>query len=184
LSRQGKLLIAHPNLPKNTPFYKSVVYVLNDDEHGTQGIIVNKPAGYRVNDFIASKGVDYFPQTSEKMRFGGPLSTKMVFMLHTDDFESQSSSICGPGLMVSCDDFMIEKMSMGQMPYYWRMAIGICGWQPGQLDMELKGQRPYKSENSWLTANADEGIIFNYDGEEQWKKAMELSSFQMINQFF
>lgn len=184
MSRQGKLLISHPNLPIQSPFYKSVIYIVNDNSQGTQGLILNKPSEYRVNDFVAQRGVIHFPQTNEKMRFGGPLSTKMVFMLHTDDFESTSSSIAGRGLMISCDDFMIEKMSMGQLPYGWRMAVGICGWQPGQLDMELKGQRPYKAENSWLTAEANDGILFNYDGEEQWQRAMDLSSFQMINQFF
>jgi putative transcriptional regulator len=184
MSRQGKLLIAHPNLPRNNPFYKSVIYIFNDNSHGTQGIILNKPADLSVHEFLLTKRFDGFPETSAKMRFGGPLSTKTVYMIHTDDFESTSSAIAGKGLMLSSDDFMFEKMSYGQQPSAWRVAIGVCGWQPGQLDLELKGQRPYKSENSWLTAEGNDSIIFNYDGEEQWKNAMNLSSVQMINQFF
>lgn len=183
-NKVGKLLIAHPNLPRSTPFYKTVIYVVNDDDAGTQGIILNKPSDYSVSEFVASKGIDIFPHTTEKMRFGGPLSTKIVFMLHTDDFESTSSSIAGRGLMISCDDFMIEKMSFGQLPYNWRMAVGMCGWQPGQLDLELKGKRPYKAETSWLTCDANENIMFNYDGEDQWVKAVEISSQQMINSYF
>lgn len=184
MSRQGKLLIAHPNLPKNNPFDKSVIYVFSDDDKGTQGIILNKPAELSVNDFLLTKRFESFPETPEKMRFGGPLSTRTVFMLHTDDFESTSSTIAGKGLMITSDDFMFEKMSFGQQPSAWRIAVGVCGWQPGQLDLELKGQPPYRAENSWLTADGNDNIIFNYDGERQWKQATELSSHQMINLFF
>jgi len=182
--KQGLILISHPNLPKTSPFYKSVIYIVNDNEVGTQGVILNKPADYKVNDFVAARGFSGFPNTEKKMRFGGPLSTKTVFMLHTDDFESSSSSIAGKGLMISSDDFMLEKMSWGQQPSAWRIAVGMCGWQPGQLDMELAGKPPYRKENSWLTAEANDNIIYNYDGIEQWEKASELSSQQMINSYF
>jgi putative AlgH/UPF0301 family transcriptional regulator len=63
------------------------------------------------------------------------------------------------------------------------MMGGICAWQPGQLEMELKGQGPYLPENSWLTCKSNEDIIFAYDGERQWEKAVELSSRQMFNQY-
>ena len=183
MSRQGKLLIAHPNLPHNNPFYKSVIYVFEDDKVGTQGIILNKPSTLSVNRFFESNGYD-LGLSPEMMRFGGPVSTKIVFMLHTDDWESASSAPVGKGLMLSCDDFMIEKMAMGYQPGLWRMAAGICAWQPGQLDMELNGQKPYRPENSWLTADANDTIIFAYDGEKQWEKALALSSKQTIDSYF
>lgn len=183
-NRVGQLLIAHPNLPKENPFQRTVIYILNDNETGTQGIILNKPTAYKVADFMTQRGYG-FPSTDQRIRFGGPLSTKTVFMLHTDDFTSASSEIVGNGLMISCDDFMIEKMTQQQVfPHRWRMCVGICGWQPGQLDMELQGHPPYRPENSWLVAKANESIMFSCDGEQQWQKAMELSSRQMINSYF
>lgn len=184
MSRQGKILIAHPNLPKATPFYKSVIYLVNDNEHGTQGMILNKPSNFMLNDLALSKRLDGFPETTDTLRYGGPLSVKTIYMLHTDDFESTSSNNAGKGLMLSSDDFMFQKMTWGQAPAAWRISAGMCGWQPGQLDLELKGERPYRQENSWLTAEGTDSIIFNYDGVKQWEQAMELSSHQMINQFF
>ena len=183
MSRQGKILISHPNLPKTTPFYKTVIYLVNDNEHGTQGMILNKPSHFTITQFAESKRLDGFPMSDETMRFGGPLSTKTVFMLHTDDFESSTSSIAGKGLMISSDDFMLEKMTWGQQPSAWRIAVGICGWQPGQLDLELKGEKPYRRENSWLTAEGNDSIIYNYDGVDQWEKAMTLSREQLINSY-
>jgi len=183
MSRQGQLLIAHPKLPQNNPFYKTVIYIFEDDAVGTQGIILNKSTKYSVNNFIQSQGFE-MGLSPENMRFGGPVSSKMVFMLHTDDWESASSYPVGKGLMLSCDDFMLEKLAMGYQPGLWRMMVGVCAWQPGQLDMELQGEKPYRPENSWLTADANDNILFLYDGEKQWEKAMSLSSKQMINSYF
>lgn len=182
-SKVGTLLIAHPNLPAQTPFYKSVIYIFHDSAEGTQGLILNKPTAYKVNDFMAERGFE-MQSTTEHLRFGGPVSIKTLFMLHSDDFSSQSSQLAGNGLMISYDDFMLHKLSFGMQPNLWRMVVGISAWQPGQLDMELDGKQPYRPENSWLTAEANDHIMFGYDGEEQWQKAMELSSQQMINQFF
>jgi len=135
-SRVGKILIAHPNLPNNNPFSKTVIYIFEDNAVGTQGIILNKPTSYSVNAFLESNGFS-MGMSPEKMRFGGPVSTKMVFMLHTDDWESASSTPVGKGLMLSCDDFMLEKMALGYQPGLWRMMAGVCAWQPGQFYMSM-----------------------------------------------
>lgn len=183
-NRVGQILIAHPKLPTNTPFHKTVVYIFNDGpREGTQGIVLNKPTHHKVNDVISKQGYE-LPLNKERMRFGGPVSTNTLFMLHTDDFESASSMPVGNGLMISCDDFMIEKMAMGHQPNLWRMMVGLASWQPKQLELELNGKPPFRPENSWLTAVANCSILFEQDGEKQWEKALELSSRQMINSYF
>ena len=104
-------------------------------------------------------------------------------MLHSNDWESSSSVDAANGLSITSDNFMLEKLSMGYVPAYWRLFVGVCSWGAGQLDMELAGKHPYRIENSWLTCSANDNIVFNYDGEDQWYKAMELSSRQMINSY-
>lgn len=179
----GKLLIAHPNLPKNNPFYKTVIYIFMHNSEGTQGLIINKPSDFSVSQFIHSKGWD-MPLTKETMRFGGPVSPKTVIMLHTDDWYSSNTQIIKNGVGVSGDEFMLEKLASGNAPGLWRMCVGLCAWLPGQLDLELAGKYPYKPENSWLTVDANRSIIFEHDGDKQWQKAMDLSSKKMIEQWF
>lgn len=182
-NKVGKLLIAHPNLPVQNPFHKSVIYIFNDGpQEGTQGLILNKSTPLSVNQVMNKLGYE-FSLTKEHVRFGGPVNSNTLFMLHSDDFESASSAPAGKGLMVSCDDFMFQKMVMGYQPSVWRLMVGISSWAPGQLDAEIKGKAPYKPENSWLTATPNDVTIFEYDGERQWQKALELSSRQMINHY-
>ena len=181
MSRVGKLLIAHPNLPRDNPWSKRVIYVFADNANeGTQGIIMNHPTRYTVNDFIAGRGFD-LPLTKEKIRIGGPVNNKALFVLHTSEWYSSSTIVIDNSFSISSDDFMIEKLAMDNQPFFWRMCLGMCAWAPGQLDSELAGEFPYRAENSWLIADADYSIMFDYDAEKQWESALELSKKQSVN---
>lgn len=183
MSRVGKLLVAHPNIPANSPFYKSVIFLYAENGQGTMGLMINKPTRITVSNLASARGVE-FPLTNDFIRAGGPVNDKALLMLHTDDWSSSNTVDISPGLRITSDDFMFEKLAQGHQPAYWRMMGGICAWAPGQLDMELSGREPYRPENSWLTCKANESILFTYDGERQWEKSVELSSRQMFNQYF
>jgi len=96
---------------------------------------------------------------------------------------STNSASIGNGLRISSDNFMFMKISTGNEPIYWRAFLGISAWCPGQLDTELEGEFPYV-KNMWLIADANDDVIFNYDGEDQWVRAVDLCSQQTINHFF
>ena len=58
MSYQGKVLISHPNCPRDSPFYKSVIFIYQDNPRtGTLGVIVNKPSKYKVQDVCAEKNI-------------------------------------------------------------------------------------------------------------------------------
>jgi len=184
MSWKNKLLIAHPNLPRHSIFSKSVIYLYEDNTRsGSVGVILNKNSEYTVNYLAESKGF-FYPDHNQMLKLGGPVSEKTILMLHSDEWYSSNTMQVGGGLAVSSDDIMIEKLSMGNEPRQWTMCLGMCAWQPGQLAMEINAQFPYTIENSWLTCEADDTIVFGYDGESQWEKAVELSSQQMIDSFF
>jgi putative AlgH/UPF0301 family transcriptional regulator len=183
-SRVGKLLIAHPNLPKDNWFYKTVIYIYSDHPNaGTLGITLNVPTTLTVNSLSYSKGILY-PNEVDRCYKGGPVSKEAVIMLHTDEWCSRNTIPAGNGYRLSSDSQMFERLALGDYPAYWRMFMGLSAWAPGQLDLELTGQFPYKAESSWLLADATDYNMFNVDQTEQWEAAVELSSQQMINQFF
>ena len=65
-SRVGKLLIANPNFPSESPFAKSVIYIHEDHPNiGTMGIMLNKPQG-TVSRFCDHNGI-MFPDTQPVM---------------------------------------------------------------------------------------------------------------------
>ena len=184
MSRVGKLLIANPTMPEDNPFAKTVIYIYQDNkEQGTWGLILNKQSNTSVRQLCYDHKVTY-PNRAPMVHIGGPVNPTAMVLLHTDDWNSQNTALAGNKLLISSDKLMFLKLSQGNEPVYWRMHIGLCSWSPGQLDMEMKGQFPYNKTHQWLTADPTEDIIFEYDGEEQWNKALELCSHQTVNQWF
>ena len=184
MSKVGKILIANPTMTSENPFAKTVIYIYADDPvQGTTGVILNKPTENSVQDLCYDHKVTY-PSSAPKVHLGGPVNRTAIVLLHTDDWNSQNTALAGNNLLISSDKLMFLKLSQGNEPIYWRMMVGLSSWAPDQLDMELKGQFPYNKTHQWLTADPNEDIIFGYDGEEQWNKALELYSQQMIDFYF
>jgi len=184
LNRAGKLLVAHPNLRSSDFFYKTVIYIYADDpKQGSLGLVLNKPTTTTLRDLCKRHGVLY-PENITHINHGGPVSEQSIVMLHSDEWHSGNTTQAGMGYSLSSDQQMFERLSLGEYPAYWRMFFGICGWRPGQLQAELSGKPPYRPENSWLTAKANDHIMFMYDGEEQWTHAVELCKQQMIDFYF
>lgn len=170
-------------MTSENPFAKTVIYIYADDDRGTTGVILNKPTGNSVQDLCYDHKVTY-PSSSPKVHLGGPVNKTAIVLLHTDDWNSQNTALAGNNLLVSSDKLMFLKLAQGNEPIYWRMMVGLSCWAPEQLDMEIRGQFPYNKTHQWLTADPTEDILFEYDGEEQWNKALELYSSQMIDYYF
>ena len=182
-NRLGQLLIAHPNLSKSNPFYKTVIYIYEHNELAVMGTVLNRNTNCTIQSLFDAKGHCY-SNSSPTLHAGGPVNQAALVMLHSDEWSSTNTAAAGPGIRITSDNLMFEKMAMGDEPVNWRMFNGLCSWTYGQLDMELSGKFPYRPENSWLTATANDDIMFECDGEELWEQALELSKTQMINEFF
>jgi len=183
MNRVGKILIANPSLPRQNPFHKSVIYIYQDNQQvGTQGVVLNKPTLNTVQQLCFDHEI-MFPDDGPIVHLGGPVNPSAMVLLHTDDWYSQNTVSAGSGYCVSSDKTMFVKMATGNCPVYWRLCIGMSGWAVNQLEMEIQGNFPYTKAHQWLTAEANDAILFEYDGEEQWMKAMELSGQQMFDQY-
>lgn len=184
MSRIGKCLVAHPNLTSDNWFYRTVIYIYEDNERvGTLGLCLNVPTTATVKAVLHSKGILY-PEGTTQVHKGGPVNEHALFLLHTDEWSTGNTIQAGHGYLISSHEQMLEKIAMGDEPAYWRMVAGLCGWTPGQLDAELRGEPPYTSEHSWLICDATDELLFLYDAEEQWQKAVEMSSSQLFDQYF
>ena len=173
-SYQGKLLVAHPML--NDYFHRAVILIHQDDpKAGTAGIVLNKPTKITVGSILAEKGLGY--EGTEHLYKGGPVQEQVVLMLHEDNWYGSNTMHVKPGLAVTSDDIMMQKLSMGNYPLAWRMCLGMAGWHPGQLQKEID------SKYGWLTCDADGSIVFAKDGERQWQQALQMCAHQTIDQY-
>lgn len=174
-------LIAMPGL-EDAIFSKSVVYVCEHTPRGALGLVINKPAELKMEALFGKidlplKRLDL---TDAPVLQGGPVQTERGFVLHEPMFSesekpeqslyASTMSIPG-GLEMTTSKDVLEAISSGSGPRRVLVSLGYSAWGEGQLETEL-------GENSWLTVDADQTVIFDTPIEQRYDKALSLLGLQ------
>ena len=174
-------LIAMPGL-EDAIFSKSVIYVCEHTARGALGLVINKPAELKM---LALFGKIDLPLqrrdlTDKPVFQGGPVQTERGFVLHESVFSDSekpaqplyASTMAIPGgLEMTTSKDVLEALSSGCGPRRVLVSLGYSAWGEGQLETEL-------GENSWLTVDADQTVIFDTPVEERYDKALALLGLQ------
>lgn len=158
-SLQGHLLVASPYLP-DPNFLRSVVLMIDHQDEGALGLILNRRSTTRLADIWQS--VCETPCLSEDfLCCGGPVEGPLM-TLHASD-ELGGHEIV-PGVWFSSDrDILVQLVSQASSPYH--VFNGYAGWGAGQLEAELK-------IGGWLTTPAKHDHIFGQDEEGLWQRVV------------
>ncbi len=162
----GQVLLAMPAL-RDPRFAQSVIFVCAHNQDGAMGLMLNRPLRKpRFGDLMERLKVEPHPPRRElPMGEGGPVEDHRGFVLHSADWMSEGSlDVDGAhGLSASMD--VLQAVASGSGPAQARLLLGYAGWGAGQLEEEIW-------QNSWLTAPADDEIIFDTDYRTKWQRAM------------
>jgi putative transcriptional regulator len=174
-------LIAMPGL-EDAIFSKSVVYVCEHSSRGALGLVINKPADIKMAALFDKVDLPLKrPDLTETPVFqGGPVQTERGFVLHEPIFAAKdkpeeslyASTMTIPGgLEMTTSKDVLEALSTGAGPRKVLVSLGYSAWGEGQLETEL-------GENSWLTVDADQAVIFDTPVEQRYDKALALLGLQ------
>ena len=163
----GQLLVAAQGM-QDPRFVGSVIYIVKHDHEGTLGLLINRPiAQGSIDDLLKGFGAAAKDSTVEiVIHYGGPVSRRQGFLLHTDDTMLENSVSTKNGIAMTSDIKMIESIALGKGPRQFLLMLGYAGWAPGQLEDEMKA-------NSWFVVPADKSLIFDADAEKKWRQAMD-----------
>lgn len=164
----GKLLIAMPGMP-DPRFAHSVVLVCAHGPEGAIGLVVNRPLDeVNFGQLLEQLGIETTGARRDiAVRLGGPVETECGFVLHRRDGEAEhpGQMAIGEHLAMTTTRNILEDLARGQGPSDAVLSLGYAGWGPGQLEGELL-------ENGWLTAEADDAILFGRDDDGKWLAAL------------
>ena len=165
----GKFLVAAPNMD-DPNFSKTVIFILDHNEHGALGIVVNHVLGTApAADILKGLGIDGEDAAGRlKVFLGGPVEPAATFVLHTPDYSNSDTHSITGGVDVTGDREILEAISKGKGPAHSLIALGYAGWGPGQLEAEM-------AHNAWYVAPADISILFDNDVDGKWKRALATS---------
>jgi putative transcriptional regulator len=164
----GRLLVAMPGIG-DPRFERAVIFLCAHNAEHAMGLTVNRPVdGLTVRHLLKRLGVKPSAEPLEELvLMGGPVERERGFVLHTDDYASEETSIAvTPGVALTATRDVLEAMaSHNRHPRRAVMALGYAGWGAGQLENELR-------ENVWLTCEPDEALLFGDDHDHKWSRAL------------
>ncbi len=67
---------------------------------------------------------------------------------------------------MTSDVHLLKSIAAGKGPRHSLLALGYTGWSEGQLEAEI-------ARGDWLSAPADEKLIFDDEYDTKWKRASQ-----------
>jgi len=175
-SYEGKVLIATPSL-RDGVFTRSVVYMCAHRGDGAMGIVVNQRASdVRFSkllvqlEIVKEPDAIRLPPKVDEIRVlrGGPVDTGRGFVLHSDDYTSNDSTVAiDGGVCLTATLDILRAIAQGEGPRKAVLALGCAGWAAGQLESEILA-------NAWLVGPADPALLFGDDFAGKYDHALGL----------
>jgi putative transcriptional regulator len=171
----GQMLVAMPGM-LDERFARSVIYLCAHSEDGAMGIVINRPANavkfpdlLVQLDVIEKEDVIRLPRMAGSMQVlkGGPVETERGFVLHTNDFFIDNSTLpIDKGVSLTATVDILRAIAAGSGPDRAVLALGYAGWQAGQLESEMQ-------HNGWLNVPADTSLIFDAALDSKYERAIQ-----------
>ena len=167
----GSLLLAMPSMT-DPRFDRGVIFLCSHDKNGAMGIVINTPhENLRFGELVEQLDIDPLDENTDLdetlVHCGGPVEPGRGFVLHSADYVQDSTLIISETHALSATVDILRAIAEGHGPLKHLVALGYAGWGPGQLEQEIQ-------QNAWMTADADDEIIFNTDFEQKWPRAMAM----------
>ncbi|QAY97314.1 hypothetical protein CWB41_09890 [Methylovirgula ligni] len=170
----GQFLLAMPGMTDDR-FARSVVYLCAHSDEGAMGIVINRRAP-SLNfsellvqlEVIAPDEAIRLPEQAGAVPVlrGGPVEAGRGFVLHSNDFYIDNSTLpIDGGVSLTATIDILRAIAHGSGPDRAILALGYAGWSPGQLEDEVQN-------NGWLTCPADAGLIFDTPLDARYDMAM------------
>ncbi len=162
----GKLLVAMPFMGDNR-FDHAVIYVCGHDEYGAIGLVINKPLNsLTFSDLLSQLDITPCPTTRPvQMLTGGPVEVSRGFVLHSVDYQSDSTVRVGENYSITATLDILRTLAVGHGPSKFILTLGYAGWRSGQLEQEIQ-------DNLWMIVGPTDEIIFRAPVEFRWRASM------------
>ncbi len=154
--RPGDILVAAPSLV-DPNFRKCLVFMLQHDDDGSAGVIINRPSRHTVADM-------QLPQWAARATVlaGGPVAEDSVLALAAADRLPEYLQAAGaPGIAVVDLDSEADVPPIDGL----RIFVGYAGWSEGQLMAEI-------ARDDWHVVAGTADDVLLGDAESSWSRVL------------
>lgn len=168
------LLCAVPQL-QDPNFKRAVVLMLEHNESGSLGLVINNPLPNTVAEVAEGLGLNWAGDEEQTVRLGGPVEPMRGWILHDQpQWDLQAVELL-PGVQLTTSLDPIDKdEEVGGEDENFLFLLGYAGWGASQLEEEI-------AAGSWVAVPVaeDEGEVgvdphwlFETDPEDMWADAL------------
>ena len=159
---RGMFLLAAPQL-RDPRFAQTVVLLLEYDETGALGLVINRPTEASLHDVLATP----LPNSEGHAVFaGGPVELRrLIALLRSPDAVDGAERLFGDVHASGSMDTLRRMLERDGHAADVHAYLGYAGWAPGQLDAEI-------ARGDWIVAPADAGSVFDTPPVDVWPNLM------------
>ncbi len=162
-SLQGSFLIAGNHL-RDPNFYRSVVLMLEHNEQGAMGLVLNRPSAMTIGKALSQHGA--VAGSDAPVFVGGPVEPTSLFILHNCVALGKCDQEVAPGVFLAgSEDSFEQVVKSGAKPNEiarFRLISGYAGWGEQQLEGEL-------NRGDWAVLPAQGALILEEDPYGLWE---------------
>lgn len=164
----NQLLIAMPAMV-DPNFSQTVTLICEHSSKGALGLVLNRPLPMKLSDVFEQLSLDAADARigQQPVLRGGPVQTDRGFVVHRQGGSWDSTLKVSEQIQVTTSRDILAAMARGEGPPNAFIALGYAGWDAGQLEQEILA-------NAWLSAPADDEVIFNLPFQDRWQAAGRL----------
>ena len=154
-------------------FSKTVILMLESDEHGAWGLVINKLLGTMPIALLIDPSLNTSEEREKLFKknipvfWGGPVDIKKIFILHSTEYQSETTKQYG-NIAVSQDYNILFDIAEDKGPKKSLVILGYSGWGDGQLEGEME-------RDHWILSEIDLDITFEQKSNTKWEKAYKNS---------
>ena len=158
---------------KDNRFSKTVIIMLESDENGAWGLVINKQLGTMPIALLIDPSLNTSEEREDLFKinipvfWGGPVDAKEIFVLHSAEYQSETTKNYG-NISVSSDYNILFDIAENKGPKKSLVILGYSGWGSGQLEGEME-------RDHWILSDIDLDITFDKDSNTKWNKAYKNS---------
>lgn len=158
------ILVANPLL-LDPNFLHAVVLLIEHDDQGSMGIILNRPLPLTLEQICAESQLNYAGNDDATAFRGGPVESQRGIILVRGSMPSSEDTVLNFTDFISFRKDLLEHLLLDPEAYY-RLFLGYSGWGPGQLDTEIQ-------QGAWAALPLKPEWLISEDPRNLWQQVLE-----------
>ena len=154
-------------------FKNTVIIMLENDEKGAWGLVINKPLSSIPLGSLIYKSRAATNKQKElynvkiPVYWGGPVNENKILILHSKEYKNKTT-INFKNISISSDYNILFEIADNKGPKENLVILGISSWGEGQLEGEME-------RDHWTLSDIDLNITFDKDSNTKWEEAIKNS---------